>query len=111
MDIIGKKKWYFLISLLVILPGVISLVLFGLRLSIDFTGGSLLEFRMKDKAVNTQEFEPFTQMILGLLQEAVDRLKGGRLTNLNQEAVLPLRELARVYGYSQDYLRNLINRG
>lgn len=64
-----------------------------------------------DKAINTEEFEPFTQMILGLLQEATDRLKGGALTNLNQEAVLPLRELAKVYGYSQDYLRNLINRG
>lgn len=40
MDIIGKKKWYFAISLLVIIPGLISLLLFGLKLSIDFTGGS-----------------------------------------------------------------------
>lgn len=64
-----------------------------------------------NKAIRIEEFGPFTQMILGLLQEAIDRLKGGRLTNLNKEAVLPLRELARVYDYSQDYLRNLINRG
>lgn len=40
MDIIGKKKWYFGLSLLVIIPGLISLLLFGLRLSIEFTGGS-----------------------------------------------------------------------
>jgi len=64
-----------------------------------------------DKAINTQEFEPFTQMIFGLLQDSVNRLKGGKITDLNKEAVLPLRELARVYDYSQDYLRNLINRG
>ena len=64
-----------------------------------------------NKVIKIEEFEPFTQMILGLLKEAVDRLKGGKLSNLNHEAVLPLRELARVYGYSQDYLRNLINRG
>lgn len=64
-----------------------------------------------DKFINVQEFGPFTQMISGLLQEAVDRLKGGKITDLNKEAVLPLRELAKVYGYSQDYLRNLINRG
>src|SRR3989338_343284 len=64
-----------------------------------------------DKAIKIEEFEPFTQMILGLLKEAVDRLKGGKLTNLSQEAVLPLRELARVYDYSPDYLRNLVNRG
>ncbi len=40
MDIVGKKNIYFAISLLVIIPGLISLLLFGLRLSIDFTGGS-----------------------------------------------------------------------
>jgi len=39
-NIIGKKNWYFLFSLLIIIPGVISLFLYGLRLSIDFTGGS-----------------------------------------------------------------------
>ena len=31
--------------------------------------------------------------------------------NLDREAVLPLRDLARAYDYSKDYLRNLINRG
>ncbi len=40
MNIIGKKNIYFAISLLVIIPGLISLLLFGLNLSIDFTGGS-----------------------------------------------------------------------
>lgn len=40
LNIIGKKNIYFLISLLVIIPGVISLFLWGLKLSIEFTGGS-----------------------------------------------------------------------
>lgn len=40
LNIIGKKNWYFLISLLVIIPGIIALFLWGLNLSIDFTGGS-----------------------------------------------------------------------
>lgn len=43
LDIVGKRYWYFLISALVIIPGVIFLALFGLPLSIDFTGGALLE--------------------------------------------------------------------
>ncbi len=64
-----------------------------------------------NKAIKAQAFTPFTQMISGLLKEAIDRLEGGRLTNLNKEAILPLRDLARLYDYSQDYLRNLINRG
>src|SRR3989344_5856972 len=40
MDIIGKKYFYFALSFLVLAPGLISLVLFGLNLSIDFTGGT-----------------------------------------------------------------------
>src|SRR5690349_965900 len=42
MNIIGRKYWYFAISLLVILPGLISLFLWGLDLSIDFKGGTEL---------------------------------------------------------------------
>ena len=40
MNLIGKKYIFFAISLIVMIPGIISLVLFGLNLSIDFTGGS-----------------------------------------------------------------------
>jgi preprotein translocase subunit SecF len=40
LNIIGKKNWYFLFSLLMIIPGLISLFTWGLNLSIDFTGGS-----------------------------------------------------------------------
>src|SRR6185312_420696 len=40
MNIVGKRNWYFAFSLLIIIPGVISLFLWGLNLSIDFTGGS-----------------------------------------------------------------------
>lgn len=40
MDIIGKKYFYFLISLIILVPGLISLILFGLNLSIDFSGGT-----------------------------------------------------------------------
>src|SRR6266581_2549806 len=40
LNIIGKKNWYFLFSFLVIVPGLVSLSLWGLKFSIDFTGGS-----------------------------------------------------------------------
>jgi preprotein translocase subunit SecF len=43
IDLIGKRYYYFLISLIIIVPGLISLVLWGLPLAIDFTGGSVLE--------------------------------------------------------------------
>ncbi len=44
LNIIGKKYWYFAFSLLVIIPGIISLFLYGMNLSIDFTGGTRMEF-------------------------------------------------------------------
>lgn len=39
------KPLYFIISLMVILPGVYSLIQNGLRPSIDFTGGTLIELK------------------------------------------------------------------
>ncbi len=44
IDILGKRYIFFGISLLIIIPGLI-LALFDLPLSIDFTGGSMLEVR------------------------------------------------------------------
>ena len=38
------KLFHFLLSALVILPGIYSLVRYGFRLSIDFTGGSIISF-------------------------------------------------------------------
>ncbi len=47
MNIIGKRNIFFIISLLVIVPGFIVLAIWGIPLSIDFTGGSLLEIAFK----------------------------------------------------------------
>lgn len=43
------KKIYFGISLLFLIPGVISLLLWGLNPSIDFAGGSMWEFRVAEE--------------------------------------------------------------
>ena len=45
MDIIKNRYLYFLISLIVIIPGMIALAIWGLPLAIDFTGGSSLEVK------------------------------------------------------------------
>jgi preprotein translocase subunit SecF len=47
LNIIDKKNWYYLLSLLVIVPGVVSLLLYGLNLSIDFTGGTRIAYQFK----------------------------------------------------------------
>ena len=46
----SKRKLWFTISLLVIVPGFISLIFSGLKLGIDFTGGTLWEVRFSQPA-------------------------------------------------------------
>lgn len=40
-DIIGKRTWWYVLSLVLMIPGVISLIFWGLNVGIDFKGGSL----------------------------------------------------------------------
>lgn len=49
MDIVGKRRIFLLLSLIVTAICVISIVLFGFKLSIEFTGGSKLEVASADK--------------------------------------------------------------
>jgi preprotein translocase subunit SecF len=51
-NIVQRRYWYFGLSLLVIVPGLIALILWGLPPSIDFTGGSLLEVQFPGHTVD-----------------------------------------------------------
>jgi len=62
LNFMKYKKIYFLISFLFLIPSIFSLIAWGLKPSIDFTGGSVLEVRsLKDtsevKSLNTSEVE------------------------------------------------------
>ena len=39
-DFVGKRYWFFLLSALVIVPGIISLAVFGLKPGVDFRSGT-----------------------------------------------------------------------
>jgi preprotein translocase subunit SecF len=47
MNLIKHRYLYFAISLIVIIPGILALIFWGLPLGIDFTGGSLLDVQFK----------------------------------------------------------------
>ncbi|MBT4681251.1 MAG: protein translocase subunit SecF [Candidatus Pacebacteria bacterium] len=101
-----KWSWlYFLISLLVIIPGIVSLTLFGLKPSIDFTGGSLLEVNFteitQDKELSVAGLEENLQDLyeLSSIQQSGDNkiiLKGKHISNELKNEVLDL--LATEYG-------------
>ena len=58
IDILSKRYLYFVVSLLVIIPGLIVLFTGGLPLSIDFTGGSLLEVQFENgKTLSTESLK------------------------------------------------------
>ena len=48
-NIIGKRFWFFLISGVVLLIGIISLVTFGLKAGIEFSSGSLMTVGFEQK--------------------------------------------------------------
>jgi len=50
IDLVGKRNWFFLISAIVIIPGIISLAVFGLKPGVDFSSGTAMTLHF-DKAV------------------------------------------------------------
>lgn len=47
MNLMKYIKFYFISSLIIILPGLYYLITSGLKLGIDFTGGALIEYQFK----------------------------------------------------------------
>lgn len=44
-DIVKRRKWWYLLSICLLLPGLISMAIQGFNLGIDFTGGTLLDLK------------------------------------------------------------------
>jgi len=66
MDIIGKRYWFFGVSLLIIIPGLIALGLGGMKPGIDFTGGSLIEVQFDSGAApEPQAVRQTVQAVVG----------------------------------------------
>lgn len=55
MNFMRFKWFYFLLSALIILPGIYSLIRFGLRPSVDFIGGAMLELKFEQSAISKQQ--------------------------------------------------------
>ena len=48
-DIVGKRRWYFIFSAALTVPGLLFILLGGLKPSIDFTGGTVWQVRHADR--------------------------------------------------------------
>ncbi len=59
MNIIKYKNYFFVLSLLIIIPGVIALKIWGLKLGIDFEGGTLWEIKFTQNQTTPQQVQDF----------------------------------------------------
>ena len=65
LDIVGKRGWYFLISALVIIPGLISMIASpgwisggsGLKAGIDFTSGSVMNVSFANPDIDEEDIQ------------------------------------------------------
>lgn len=59
--IIQRRKIWYLISTVLIIPGILALLIWGLRVGIDFAGGSMMEIRITNnqKLIGTDEIRTF----------------------------------------------------
>lgn len=82
-----KRNLWFLISIILLVPGVISLIFTGLRLGIDFTGGSQIQLQFAQE-INTNEL---TQTVRDLgyenaVVQSID-LEGGNAVQIKLEEI------------------------
>ena len=69
-DIIGKRRWYYLLSALVTIPGLLFIFATGftggsagLKFSIDYTGGTLWEIRFADQSVTPAQVSELLSLV------------------------------------------------
>jgi len=105
-DIVGKRYWYFGLSALVVIPGLIALFVFGLPLAIDFTGGSLLQLEFNQPvSISTAEIKSIyakysPDLADPLVQASGDRgllIRSKRIEDLNTKNAIEA-DIQAAYG-------------
>jgi len=82
-DVMGRKKWFFAFSLAIMIPGIVFILLtpitggkMGLKFSIDYTGGTLWEFKFTNANPSTEEIKAVF-VAQGLADTTIVQTDGG----------------------------------
>jgi preprotein translocase subunit SecF len=88
----SRRKLWYAISLIAIIPGIISLIFFRLELGIDFTGGTIWELEFQ-RAITTEE----VREVLGRhgFDEAVVQQSDGTTGAEDTVAIIRMDELSQ----------------
>ncbi len=91
IDVIGKRNWYFLVSLLVIVPGMISMITQGFLLGIDFQGGTEFFLKFANHPTTAQVEQALNaEHLTGTVQQTADGgyiIRTGVLDPIGQRTV------------------------
>lgn len=95
MNVMKHKFLYFAVSLVFLIPGLISLLMFGLKPAIDFTGGSLMEISGAGLSENETVYKEVVgeKFEISSVQKSGDNqviLRGKTINNETKEEVLNL---------------------
>ena len=75
-DIVGKRNWFFAISAILTIPGLLFIILGGLKPSIDFTGGTEWEVKYAEEPSAAEMTTALED--LGYENVVVTELPGGK---------------------------------
>jgi preprotein translocase subunit SecF len=62
IDFVGKKHWFFLISAILIIAGIISLAVFGLKWGVDFSSGTAITLQFEKEVELSQLRQELTDL-------------------------------------------------
>ncbi len=83
LELVKYRRWWYAFSAAIIVPGLIALALFGLKLGIDFTGGSLVELKVPAGTQSEELKRAVTAQYDPVVQSSGDATYQVRLKELN----------------------------
>src|SRR5438477_4796838 len=90
IDLVGKRYRFLLLSLLIIVPGLIAILSSGIKLGIDFTGGTRWEVRPASAEANNTESFKAALARAGYANAAVKGAIIGTGTNVTNTIIMDL---------------------
>lgn len=107
MNIIKYRNYFFTLSLAVIIPGIIALFIWHLKLGIDFSGGTLWEVKLEEKIdTEASSFQQFLENSGWKTSSVVKTSQGtllARIKETDEHKIESLKEQVKnTYGQTQD---------
>ncbi|MBQ7059632.1 MAG: protein translocase subunit SecF [Firmicutes bacterium] len=117
MKIIEKRKIWFIISLVIIAAGLISLVFRGLNFDIEFAGGTIIQIEMHQKLADPSELSGIVKEISGDSNPQIQAVSGAmgdtqiqiKVKEISPEQITEMyQKIAQQYGLDQTEKKDLL---